>query len=111
MTNPSYHPHDIDPETLKTVNRLWTYITGQAPMPIAIMMAATAAQTSSDTPVPQAKVPAPDTQIPDPWYIPDPWDDAQTTVAESFDQWLDSFQKTGARVIDAEALAAFQELF
>ncbi|MGB3310539.1 MAG: hypothetical protein WBG32_01435 [Nodosilinea sp.] len=65
MADPSYPPNGIDPETVKTVNRIVAYITGQAPMPI--MMDAAPTQASSDTPVPQAKEPASETTIPDPW--------------------------------------------
>ncbi|MBE9108153.1 hypothetical protein IQ273_01785 [Nodosilinea sp. LEGE 07298] len=65
MADPSYPLNGIDPEMVKTVNRIVAYITGQAPMPI--MMDAAPTQASSDTPVPQAKAPLPETSIPDPW--------------------------------------------
>ena len=65
MADPSYPRNGIDPEKVKTVNRIVAYITGQAPMPIMMDVAPT--QASSDTPVPQAKELAPETPIPDPW--------------------------------------------
>jgi hypothetical protein len=65
MADPSYPPNGIDPEKVKKVNQIVAFITGRAPMPI--MMDAAPTQASSDTPVPQAKEPPPETPIPDPW--------------------------------------------
>jgi hypothetical protein len=65
MADPSYPPNGIDPEMVKKVNRIVAIITGSGAS--QVKTDAAAAQASSDTPPPQAKEPAPETPIPDPW--------------------------------------------
>lgn len=65
MADPSYPPNGIDPEKVKKVNQIVAFITGRAPLPV--MTDTAAAQASSDTLASQAKEPAPETTIPDPW--------------------------------------------
>jgi hypothetical protein len=65
MADPSYPPNGIDPEMVKKVNQIVAFITGLGAS--QVMTDAAAVQSSSDTPVPQAKETAPETPIPDPW--------------------------------------------
>ncbi len=65
MADPSYPPNGIDPEMVKKVNWVVAFITGLGAS--QVKTDAAAAQASSATQVPQAKEPAPETSIPDPW--------------------------------------------
>ncbi|PZO35178.1 MAG: hypothetical protein DCF17_19195 [Shackletoniella antarctica] len=65
MADPSYPLNGIDPEMVKKVNQIVAFITGSGASQLKTHAAA--AQASSDTPLPQAKKPAPETLIPDPW--------------------------------------------
>ena len=65
MADPSYPPNGIDPEKVRKVNQIVAFITGLGAS--QVKTDAAAAQASSDTPVPQAKEPVPETPIPDPW--------------------------------------------
>jgi len=62
MADPSYPPNGIDPEMVKKVNWVVAFITGNG-----AQQAKADASASSDSPSPQAKDPAPETTIPDPW--------------------------------------------
>lgn len=61
MADPSYPPSGIDPEKVKKVNRIVAIITGSGARQAA------ATEAASASPPPQAKKPAPETTIPDPW--------------------------------------------
>lgn len=65
MADPGYPPHGIDPEKVKMVNQIVAFITGLGASQVMTDIAA--AQVSADPPVPQAKGPALETTIPDPW--------------------------------------------